>query len=80
MMFGASAPSPPIHLTAPGASPEDGATCYAPFGFGPPCRWGDCSAAGSDGAGNIVMGDEMIANTVRDQLANWGTFLSIVTP
>jgi hypothetical protein len=63
-----------------GALPEDGFTCYAQFGFGPPCRWGDYSAAGSDGNGHIVMGDEMIANTPRDRFANWGTYIATVTP
>ena len=42
-------------------------------------RWGDYSAASSDGSHNLVMGDEMIPNTTRDQLANWGTYLSTLS-
>ena len=69
-----------ITVLSPGALPEDGFTCYAQFTFGPPCRWGDYSAASSDGNGHIVMGDEMIANTSRDPDANWDTYISTVTP
>jgi hypothetical protein len=63
-----------------GVLPEDGFTCYKQFGFGPPCRWGDYSAATSDGSGHVVMADEMIANTVRDPFANWDTYVATVTP
>lgn len=69
-----------IHVLSTGALPEDGFTCYPQYGYGPPCRWGDYSAASSDGAGHIVMGDEMIADVSRDPLANWSTYISTVTP
>jgi hypothetical protein len=72
--FGPSGPSGPAHINGRGTAPEDGFTCYPPFG--PSCRWGDYSAASSDGSGNIVMGTEMIPNTPRTTLANWGTFIS----
>jgi hypothetical protein len=71
---------PAIYVTGPGTAPEDGFTCYPSFGFGPPCRWGDYSAASADGSGNVVMGNEMIPNVARDPLANWGTYLSTLTP
>jgi hypothetical protein len=69
-----------ITVASPGVLPEDGFTCYVQYGFGPPCRWGDYSAASSDGSGHIVMGDEMIANSARDPLANWDTYISTITP
>jgi len=68
-----------IRVDGPGSLPEDGFTCYPQYG-GPPCRWGDYSAASSDGSGHIVMGDEMIADNQRDQLANWNTYISTYTP
>jgi hypothetical protein len=69
-----------INVTGPGTLPEDGFTCYAQFGFGPACRWGDYSAATFDGSGHIVMGDEMITNVARDPIANWDTYLTTITP
>jgi hypothetical protein len=69
-----------ITVASPGVLPEDGFTCYVQYSFGPPCRWGDYSAASSDGSGHIVMGDEMIANSARDPLANWDTYISTITP
>jgi hypothetical protein len=76
MLFSGTGPTGSIYLSGPGAAPEDGFTCYAQEGFGPTCRWGDYTAASGDGTGRVVMGDEMIPNTARDPLANWGTFLS----
>jgi hypothetical protein len=70
----------PIHGLRAGDLPEDGFTCYPQFGFGPPCRWGDYSAATADGAGHIVMGDELITDAARDPEANWSTYISTVTP
>jgi hypothetical protein len=65
----------PIHVSGPGALPEDGFTGYAAFGGNGVARWGDYSAA-VYGDGAIWMGNEFIPNTPRTQLANWGTFLS----
>jgi len=76
MLFGGTGPTGPIYLSGRGVRPEDGFTCYKAEGFGPTCRWGDYTAASGDGTGRVVMGDEMIPNTARDPLANWGTFLS----
>lgn len=69
-----------ITVHAPGNLPEDGFTCYPQTSVppGPPCRWGDYSAATYDGAGHIVTGDEMITNLQRDQYANWDTFIATV--
>jgi hypothetical protein len=65
----------PIHISGPGALPEDGFTGYAAFGGNGVARWGDYSAAVfADGA--IWMGNEFIPNAPRTLLANWGTFLS----
>jgi hypothetical protein len=65
----------PIHITGPGALPEDGFTGYAAFGGNGVARWGDYSAAVfADGA--IWMGNEFIPNAPRTANANWGTFLS----
>jgi len=67
----------PIHITGPGALPEDGFSGYKAEGSPTPgvARWGDYSAA-VFGDGAIWMGNEFIPNTPRTQLANWGTFLS----
>jgi hypothetical protein len=66
-----------IHISGPGALPEDGFSGYAAEGSPTPgvARWGDYSAAVfADGA--IWMGNEFIPNAPRTLLANWGTFLS----
>ena len=72
--FGPTGPSGPIYIDGSGSSPEDGFTCYY---FGTRFRWGDYSAASADGQGHIVMGTELISNTARRPLANWGTFISV---
>lgn len=77
-LFDQPGPTGPVYLNGPGTAPEDGFTCYKAEGFGPTCRWGDYTAASGDGTGRVVMGAEMIPNTARDQLANWGTFLSTI--
>jgi hypothetical protein len=65
----------PIHISGPGALPEDGFTGYAAFGGNGVARWGDYSAAVfADGA--VWMGNEFIPNAPRTVNANWGTFLS----
>ena len=69
-----------IVVDGPGTLPEDGFTCYPEYTFGPPCRWGDYSAATADGAGHIVTGDEMITNVQRDPIANWDTYIDTLTP
>ena len=66
-----------IHITGPGALPEDGFSGYASEGSPTPgvARWGDYSAA-VFGDGAIWMGNEFIPNAPRTLLANWGTFLA----
>jgi hypothetical protein len=60
-----------IRLAAKGVLPEDGFTCYPPYG---PCRWGDYSWAVT--ANNSVwIATEYIGPKKRDQFANWGTFI-----
>ncbi len=71
----------PIIISAPGVSPDDGFSGYAPFASRAAARWGDYSAAVSDEAGNIWMGTEMIPqNPPLILLGNWGTFITAVTP
>jgi len=70
----------PIVISGAGVAPNDSASGYAPFGFRD-ARWGDYSAAVSDEAGNIWMGAQMIpVNPPVLLLANWGTFITEVTP
>ncbi len=78
--FSGGPTSSTVKVVGPGARPEDGFTCYAAKGFGPACRWGDYSAASSDGSGHVVMAAEMIPAADRDPLENWGTFITTVTP
>ena len=68
----------PIHITGPGALPEDGFTGYVAFGGNGVARWGDYSAA-VFGDGAVWMGNEFIPNAPRTVNANWGTFLSRLT-
>ena len=61
-----------IRLAAKGVRPDDGFTCYPPFG--PPGRWGDYSWAVT--ANNSVwIATEYIGPKERDQFTNWGTFI-----
>ncbi len=69
----------PIVISGSGFLPDDGFTGYAPFGFRS-ARWGDYSAAVADENGAIWLGNEMIPNAPRSVLANWGTFITKVTP
>jgi len=69
----------------PAVLPDDGFTGYPPLsGLATNvARWGDYTAAVSDASGNIWIGTEYIPNTAlfsRSTLANWGTFISSVTP
>lgn len=69
-----------VHVNRIGSAPEDGFTCYAAYGGNGQCRWGDYSAASSDGAGNIVMATEMIPDSPCNTVANWGTYISRLNP
>ncbi len=68
-----------IVISGPGALPDDGFTGYAPFGFRS-ARWGDYSAAVADENGDIWMGNEFTPDAPRTLFANWGTFITRVTP
>jgi len=64
-----------VRLAAAGSKPDDGFTCYAPFG--PPGRWGDYSAA-VVAHGSIWIATEYISDKKRDKYTNWGTFIGSV--
>jgi hypothetical protein len=70
-----------IHIAGAGALPDDGFTGYDEItpSHGS-ARWGDYSAAVADTSGNIWMAAEYIPNAPRTSFANWGTFVSEVTP
>jgi hypothetical protein len=73
----------PIVISFPGVAPDDGFSGYFPFGIRVG-RWGDYSWATSDESGNIWMGAEVIPpkSTLETfvPFANWGTFITTVTP
>jgi len=79
----ASTGAGPIVISFPGVAPDDGFSGYAPFAFRVG-RWGDYSSASSDEAGNIWMGAEVIGPKSSLEtfvpFANWGTFVTSVTP
>ena len=70
-----------VHIAGAGAGPEDGFTGYKGEGAdGRTARWGDYSAAAVDANGDIWLATEYIPGGARSVLANWGTFISRVTP
>ncbi|HEU0026342.1 MAG TPA: hypothetical protein VFQ25_04440 [Ktedonobacterales bacterium] len=83
-----------VHIAASGVGPEDGFTAYAAFGGTGTYRWGDYSAAVAGSDGSIWMAVEYIGQSCSDAefnkdttcggtrtyYANWGTFISHVTP
>jgi hypothetical protein len=67
-----------IQIAAAGALPDDGFSGYGGARVG---RWGDYGAAvADDESGNIWMASEYIPNAPRTVNANWGTFVTQVTP
>jgi len=68
-----------VHISANGAAPDDGFSGYVAFSGGNVGRWGDYSAAVSDGD-NVWFATEYIPNSPRTALANWGTFVTKVRP
>lgn len=68
-----------VHIAANGAAPDDGFTGYVLLGGSNVARWGDYSAAVSDGH-NVWFATEYIPNSPRTALANWGTFVTKVRP
>jgi hypothetical protein len=68
-----------VHIAADGAAPDDGFSGYVFYSGGNVARWGDYSAAVSDG-NNVWFATEYIPNSPRTQLADWGTFVTKVRP
>jgi hypothetical protein len=68
-----------VHIAADGAGPDDGFSGYVFYSGGNVGRWGDYSAAVSDG-NNVWFATEYIPNAPRTALANWGTFISKIRP
>lgn len=68
------------HIAGAGVQTDDGFTGYSAYGGTGVARWGDYSAAVADSSGSIWMAGEYIPGGLRTLLANWGTFISSVTP
>ena len=64
-----------VHIASAGAGPDDGFTGYVGLAGSNVARWGDYSAAVSDGT-NLWIANELIPNAPRTVLANWGTFIT----
>jgi hypothetical protein len=79
--YGATGPAGPVIVAAAGAAPEDSFSCYpaftSPLEGG--CRWGDYSM-GAVMNGRVYMATEMVPQTARDTLTNWGTFIWSAPP
>jgi hypothetical protein len=74
-----SAPST-LHVVAPGTVPDDGFTAYHAEQGNGVGRWGDYGFAAADG-NSIWVANEWIPGLVQGaDLANWGTYISKVTP
>ena len=73
-----------VHVAGAGQDPEDGFTGYRDFGGNGSARWGDYSAAVSDGervwfAGEYIpQACSVNAPPCREVLFNWGTFVGSV--
>lgn len=74
-----------VHIAGAGLSPEDGFSGYVAFGGEGISRWGDYSAAVSDGD-SFWFASEYIPKSCatnalpcRTSLANWGTFVGTVS-
>jgi hypothetical protein len=68
-----------VHIAANGAAPDDGFSGYVAYSGGNVGRWGDYSAAVSDGS-HVWFATEYIPNSPRTALANWGTFIGRIRP
>ena len=66
-----------VHIAADGTAPDDGFSGYVYFSGGNVGRWGDYSAAVSDGS-SVWFATEYIPNLPRTALANWGTFIAVL--
>jgi hypothetical protein len=80
--FDDSATSAPtaVHVVAAGTVPSDGFSGYRSEGGFGVARWGDYAFAAVDG-NNVWVANEYIPGLVQGaDLANWGTFITKVTP
>ncbi|HEY0802433.1 MAG TPA: hypothetical protein VGD54_16455, partial [Steroidobacteraceae bacterium] len=68
-----------VHIAANGAAPDDGFSGYVFYSGGNVGRWGDYSAAVSDGD-SVWLATEYIPNLPRTSLANWGTSIIKLRP
>lgn len=68
-----------VHVAADGAAPDDGFSGYVAYGGAGVGRWGDYSAAVTDGD-NVWFANEYIPNSPRTSLADWGTFITKIRP
>ena len=68
-----------VHIAANGAAPDDGFSGYVAYSGGNVARWGDYSAAVSDGD-KVWFATEYIPHSPRTALADWGTFIGKITP
>jgi hypothetical protein len=66
--------------TGLGLLPDDGFTGYAVFDDPRAARWGDYGGSATDSSGNVWTANEFIPILSRTAFANWGTFISKVTP
>ena len=69
-----------VHISGAGAGPDDGFTGYPEYTGETVGRWGDYSATVVDEYGNFWSAAEYIPGTPRTALANWGTFVTRVSP
>ncbi len=69
-----------VRIAGAGTLPEDGFSGYKEFAGVGVARWGDYSAAVADTTGRVWMAAEYIPGGPRTLFANWGTFVSHVTP
>ncbi len=81
-LAGSGALSSAVEMVKPGVMPADGFSGYAAFGGAGVERWGDYSAAVADGRGHVWTAVEYIPGTFGFPVfrANWGTYLSSVSP
>ena len=70
----------PVHIAGAGAGPDDGFTGYTAFGGSGVARWGDYTAAVAAEDGSIWSAAEYIPGGPRSAAANWGTYISHITP
>jgi hypothetical protein len=68
-----------VHVAADGTAPDDGFTGYPQFFGSNVARWGDYSAAVTDGA-SIWLATEYIPGLPRTVNSNWGTYVFSIKP